>query len=76
MLLKRAGVAGVQQESGGCEVENPGEREVVEKHWQLLAEAAAPCPTAKPCKGQEKSRAGSALGSLLPAVLEFQMWPQ
>lgn len=35
MLLQGAGVAGVQQESGGYEVENPGEREVVEKHRQL-----------------------------------------
>lgn len=37
MLLQRAGVAGVQQESGGCgwEVKSLGEREVVQKHWQL-----------------------------------------
>lgn len=37
MLLQRAVVAGVQQESGGCgwEVKSPGEREAVEKHWQL-----------------------------------------
>lgn len=27
MLVQRAGVAGAQQESGGCEVKNPGERE-------------------------------------------------
>lgn len=45
----------------GWEIKNPGEKEVLEKHRQLwfLAEAAAPCPTAKPCKGQVRSGAGS-----------------
>lgn len=40
---------------------NPGEREDGENHRQVrcLAKAAAPCPTAKVCKGRGKSGAGS-----------------
>lgn len=53
-----------RQESGGLwpsRRKNPGEREDGENHRQVrcLAKAAAPCPTAKVCKGQGKSRAGS-----------------